>query len=110
MRRWIIGAACAVAILATSPQGHAAEPEPWTGNWLLELHEADFSAFAGFVVGVAQTLAGLGAICGEEVTQKDAVDAVHLWLRLNRKELNEPAAIIVIQALKHHFPCDANSN
>lgn len=106
MRKWIMGAVCAAMIGATS-QGYAAKPEQWTGRWLLEIHEAKSdSFFFGFVIGASGPLGAYGIICPWNANFKAVVDAVHLWMRLNPKELDQHAYIVVTKALKHHFPCD----
>ena len=118
MRGWLLGAMCAALLVAT-PQSAGAFKD---GHALLMDAESESEVrkfgFVMYVAGVAAGVRDVGralewsdnsrfnlAFCvGPPFTRKDVADAVRIWLR-NRSDLQRPATVLIILALRDHFPC-----
>lgn len=118
MRGCLLGAMCA-ALLVAAPQSARAFKD---GHALLaaaeskdDIHKFGFAMFvAGVTQGIRDVVRALEwsddskfnlAFCvGPPFTREDVADAVRIWLR-NRSDLQRPATVLIVLALRDHFPC-----
>ena len=118
MRKWLLGAICAALAFAT-PQSAMAFKD---GHALLKAAEAEHEILNfGFVMFVAGVAVGVRdfetalewsdnskfkrTFCaGPPHTHKDMADAVRISLR-KRSDLQRPATVLILIALREHFPC-----
>ena len=118
MRGWLLGALCAALVVA-APQSARAFKD---GHELLKAAESENEiqsfGFVMFVAGVALGVRDFEralewsddsefnkTFCvGSPFTRRDVADAVRIWLR-NRSDLQRPATVLIILALRDHFPC-----
>ena len=116
MRKWLIGAICAMSVAASTQDAKAFSD----GHALLEAAESeDTTLEAMFVMYVAGVLDGVSLILdGHElpqfycisdgITRKDAGDAVRIWLRSNPQHLDFTPTVAVLLAIQVHFPCETD--
>ena len=118
MRKWLLVATCAALVVA-APQSARAFKD---GHALLKGAESESETLnLGFIMYVAGVAQGVGnfeqalewsddsvfnkTFCvGSPFTHRDVADAVRIWLR-NRSDLQRPATVLIILALRDHFPC-----
>ena len=118
MRKWLLGAMCAMLVVV-APQSARAFSD---GHELLKAAESKHDVIkVGFVMFVAGVALGVRdferalewsddsefkkTFCvGSPFTRRDVADAVRIWLR-NRSDLQRPATVLIILALRDHFPC-----
>ena len=118
MRTWLLGVACAALVIAM-PQSARAFKD---GHALLkaaeskdDIQEFGFAMFvAGAALGIRDFEKALNwsdkrkfkrTICVKApFTIRDIADAVRISL-LKRSDLQRPATVLIIIALREHFPC-----
>jgi len=61
--------------------------------------------YCGYIIGILDILSVSGTICMEGVTRGQAGAVVAKYLKDNPSRWNEPASVLVIDALKTAFPC-----
>ena len=109
-----MGAACAAMLAAVPQQGIAG---PIDGELLLKLatsgqerHETSYTLYvAGVADGVMFLTEALNTdafFCVSNVSLEDMASAVRIWMRNNTDVLKVDGAVVTLEALAQHFPCD----